>query len=159
MSRKRLINGTTKKDHKWDFLRNYFLLWKNSAIKRPFYGTTLLSFCNRVEHNFCYFCCVKFVAIILSTYFLALNFVPCNDAGNTKDNSQLVSAIDYDSNHGQDCELCSPFCQCHCCQVHTIDSSLVTFEPLQPTIQQKRFVHFNTLGKDLSISFFQPPRA
>jgi len=51
---------------------------------------------------------------------LALNVVPCSDATNSADDTQVVTVIDIDGDHDQDCELCSPFCQCHCCHVHTI---------------------------------------
>ncbi|WP_339141138.1 DUF6660 family protein [Croceitalea sp. MTPC5] len=101
---------------------------------------------------------MKFLAIILSVYFLALNFVPCSDAGNVSDDSQIASIVDFDGDHDQDCELCSPFCQCHCCHVHTIDFGIAQFAPLPLTIPQNSFAHFDSVGKDISLSLFQPPR-
>ncbi|WP_338150215.1 DUF6660 family protein [Eudoraea chungangensis] len=101
---------------------------------------------------------MKFVAIILSIYFLALNVVPCSDAGNVKDDTQITSVSDFDGDHDQDCELCSPFCNCHCCHVHTISFGLTTFEPLQPLIPQDNFNHFDSIGKDISLSPLQPPQ-
>ncbi|MEE1976253.1 DUF6660 family protein [Maribacter cobaltidurans] len=102
---------------------------------------------------------MKFLAIILSIYFLALNFVPCSDASAVEDGTQVVTVMDYDGEHGQDCELCSPFCQCHCCHSHTIDFRLAIFEPIQPVISLVNFAHFDSLGKDISLSLLQPPRA
>ena len=84
--------------------------------------------------------------------------MPCSDTAETKDDSQVVSLVDFDGEHDQDCELCSPFCQCHCCHVHTVDFGIVHFEPLQPPISQDNFKHFDSLGKDFLHSLFQPPQ-
>ena len=118
-----------------------------------------LPFCNTVAPKYFYLCIVKVVAIILSFYFLALNVVPCSDAANSADDTQVVTVIDIDGDHDQDCELCSPFCQCHCCHVHTINFGLAAFETLQPAIPQEFFVHFDDLGKDIPHSILQPPQA
>ncbi|WP_345740596.1 DUF6660 family protein [Maribacter luteus] len=101
---------------------------------------------------------MKLLAVILSIYFLALNVLPCSDTVNAADDTQEVSVIDFNGEHDQECELCSPFCQCHCCHVHTIDFGLAAFEPLQPSITQENFAHFDSLGKDISHSLLQPPR-
>ena len=117
-----------------------------------------LPFCNTVAPKYFYLCIVKVVAIILSFYFLALNVVPCSDSANNENVSQVVTVIDFDGEHNQDCELCSPFCQCHCCHVHTINFGLAAFQPLQPGIPQENFAHFDNLGKELPYSLFQPPQ-
>ncbi|WP_081415677.1 MULTISPECIES: DUF6660 family protein [Aquimarina] len=101
---------------------------------------------------------MKYFAFILSIYFLALNVVPCSDTGNITDDSQVVTMVDFDGDHDQDCELCSPFCQCHCCHVHTINFGLAVFKPLQPLISQDNFNHFDSVGKDISLSLLQPPQ-
>ena len=102
---------------------------------------------------------MKFITLILSIYFLTLNTVPCSDIDKSIDDSQVVSVVDYNGEHDEDCELCSPFCHCHCCHVHTINFGLVAFQPLQPAIPQEFFVHFDDLGKDIPHSLFQPPQA
>nr|WP_313792101.1 DUF6660 family protein [Muricauda sp. UBA7809] len=105
---------------------------------------------------------MKFLTIILSFYFLALNVVPCGDSGTAstaKDDAQVVSVMDYDGNHDQDCELCSPFCQCHCCHVHTIDFGIIAFTPLPNPISQENFSHFESVSDGVVSSVLQPPRA
>ena len=114
--------------------------------------------CNPVAQKSFYLCNVKLLAIILSIYCFALNIVPCSDVGNVTDDSQVVATMDFDGDHDQDCELCSPFCQCHCCHVHVISFGLATFEPLVPLIPQDNFNHFDSIGKDISLSLLQPPQ-
>jgi len=101
---------------------------------------------------------VKFLTIILSLYFLALNVVPCSDSAQANDDAQDVSVVDFDGDHDQDLELCSPFCQCHCCHVHTIDFGIVEFQLLQTEISNENFAHFDKLGKDFTHSLYQPPK-
>lgn len=84
--------------------------------------------------------------------------MPCNDTVEIEDDSQVVSVIDYDGEHDQDCELCSPFCHCHCCHVHTVDFGITSFEPYQNTISKKYFDHFDSRSKGISLSLFQPPQ-
>jgi hypothetical protein len=101
---------------------------------------------------------VKLLGIILSVYFLALNLVPCSDTGNSKDDTQVISVIDFDGDHDQDCELCSPFCQCHCCHVHTIDFGMVDFKPIPDPISQENFSHIDSLSEEITFSLVQPPK-
>ncbi|MGB3776452.1 MAG: DUF6660 family protein [Leeuwenhoekiella sp.] len=103
---------------------------------------------------------MKFIALILSFYALALNVLPCNDTSAIVDSSQTEVTIssNMDHDHGNEADLCPPFCSCHCCHVHTIDFDVNEFEPLQPVISHKNFVHFDSLGKEIPHSFLQPPR-
>ncbi|MEC7772142.1 MAG: DUF6660 family protein [Bacteroidota bacterium] len=101
---------------------------------------------------------MKVLTVILSFYFLALNIVPCGDSVQANGDSQVVSVVDFDGDHGQDGELCSPFCQCHCCHVHTIDFGILEFEPIQVDISNESFVHFDKHGKDFTPSLYQPPK-
>ena len=90
---------------------------------------------------------------------MALNVVPCNDVIVNEDDTQITSVVQDDGHSGQDSELCSPFCQCHCCHVHTIDFDIIAFKPLQPSVQLEYFSHFDSNGKDISLSLLQPPQA
>ena len=101
---------------------------------------------------------MKFLVVILSFYFLALNVVPCSDAEKINDDSQVVTVTDFDGDHDQDRELCSPFCQCRCCPVHTLDFGIASFNPFQDTILKENFSHFDSLGKDIRHSLLQPPK-
>ncbi|HEA23073.1 MAG TPA: hypothetical protein ENH87_19445 [Pricia antarctica] len=103
---------------------------------------------------------MKTIAVILSLYFLALNFIPCNDGDMLSNESNIESIIATGGNHDHGAtDLCSPFCNCHCCHVHTIESSIVAFEPIITMNFKKSFSHFDSLGKDNSRYFLQPPRA
>ena|SRR5690606_35879022 len=112
-----------------------------------------------------YFCNVKYIAFILSLYFLALNFTPCSDDVSTIScgnmNLETEAQIDSDtSGHcdGENEDLCSPFCQCHCCHVHVINLLTDYFEVFSPEVPASSFAHSDSLGKELPFSILQPPR-
>lgn len=71
--------------------------------------------------------------------------------------TEFSQTPDADHNHVNS-DLCSPFCHCHCCHVHTIDFGLYAFEPLQPIVVQLSTLHFDSRGKDFQNSLLQPPR-
>ena len=103
---------------------------------------------------------MKIFTVILSIYFLTLNFAPCSDTPPDRNDAQIEfsQATDADHEH-QSNDLCSPFCQCHCCHVHAIDFELMAFEPFQDPISNEVFAIFKENGKDFHSSLFQPPRA
>ncbi|WP_088340307.1 DUF6660 family protein [Robiginitalea sediminis] len=101
---------------------------------------------------------MKWASIILTVYFLCLNALPCNDARIVIEGDHTTFSIDLSADHSLACELCSPFCQCHCCHVHIIHFDIANFEPLQATISQDNFAHFERIGKDNTFSIFQPPQ-
>ena len=102
---------------------------------------------------------VKILAFILSIYILGLNFAPCEDSDvSAIDVTVEVSQIvDADQGHS-DLDFCSPFCQCHCCHVHTIHFNLSDIVLNSSTISTNLFLHFDSLGKDIPNSILQPPQ-
>jgi hypothetical protein len=102
---------------------------------------------------------VKFFAIILSFYFLALQVVPCNDDVTVVDDSQTISAVDFDGDHDQDCELCSPFCHCHCCHAHAI-SAFDFFAEMEHQLVDGKIIS-KELGifQEVSLRILQPPQS
>jgi len=106
---------------------------------------------------------MKFLTIILAVYFLGLNFVPCGDISfeDSKDCIEISQTADSptDADHEHDSEdECSPFCQCHCCHVHTIDIGSATVALIEPGIFKEDFAHNDSFGKDVFIALFEPPR-
>jgi hypothetical protein len=76
------------------------------------------------------------------------------------DDLDIANVIALGGNHDHGAtDLCSPFCNCQCCHIHTIESSIISFEPLLPMNFQENFAHFDSFGKDISHSLLQPPRA
>ncbi|MHA7944451.1 DUF6660 family protein [Formosa sp. 3Alg 14/1] len=102
---------------------------------------------------------MKFLAVILSIYILALNFAPCEDIASIDDDITTEITQQSDANHDHNAtDECSPFCQCHCCHIHATE-----FTPLQvtftvPDISTKIFLHFDSLGQDFNQTLLQPPR-
>ncbi|WP_420378712.1 DUF6660 family protein [Gilvibacter sp.] len=115
-------------------------------------------FCNFVAFLMFYICIVKVFTIILSIYFLALNVVPCSDTGDMDSDSQTVSVIEFDGDHDDDCELCSPFCNCLCCHVHTVDFGFAELEFPPIPMVGKIFTPRDKFNIEFSPSVFQPPR-
>lgn len=71
---------------------------------------------------------------------------------------QTTVSIDLSGDRSLPCELCSPFCQCHCCHVYTLHFEIAKFEPLQVTIPTDNFAHIDSRGTDITFSLFQPPQ-
>ncbi len=102
---------------------------------------------------------MKFLAFILSIYILALNFTPCEDS-NVMDNDieiEISQKTDIDHSHNV-LDLCSPFCQCHCCHIHATSFNLGDSDEASRKISTKIYLHFDSLGKDIIHSILQPPR-
>lgn len=101
---------------------------------------------------------MKYFALILSFYFLGLNFVPCEDAGELSGKDPLVQEINQDlKNTPNDTDDCSPFCQCHCCHVHVTKldfTSSKTIEAISTLIIQKG----KNSGQEIPNFHFQPPK-
>ena len=102
---------------------------------------------------------MKIFTLILSIYLLGLNFAPCNDTIVDNDDIETVysQATDSDHNHNSS-DLCSPFCQCHCCHMHTIDFGVTAYETFQQSISKEVFAFFQKPGKDFYLSILQPPK-
>ena len=102
---------------------------------------------------------MKFIAFILSIYILALNFAPCED--NAINDNDVKVEISKNGDIGEShnvLDLCSPFCQCHCCHIHATYFNLDAFTTASENISTNIFLHFDSLGKDISNSILQPPR-
>ncbi len=102
---------------------------------------------------------MKIIAFILSIYILALNFTPCEDNNAINDDIkvELSQNTDFDHNHNA-LDLCSPFCQCHCCQISIAYFNIEDITLVSNPISNKLFSHFDSLGEEISNSILQPPR-
>ncbi|WP_373422834.1 DUF6660 family protein [Halomarinibacterium sedimenti] len=100
---------------------------------------------------------MKFLSFILSIYFLALNFSPCEDLSVVSD--ELKTEISQNTNDGHlDFDLCSPFCQCHCCHIHVTHFKVVEYNLSSSLISTKVFHYFEGMESNFSSSLFQPPQ-
>jgi hypothetical protein len=102
---------------------------------------------------------MKFLAFILSIYIFALNLAPCEDTVmvDNEVKTEISQAADNDHQH-QDSDLCSPFCNCHCCHIHATHFSIVDFILENNDISTEVFCHFTGLEKDFNSSILQPPQ-
>jgi hypothetical protein len=104
-----------------------------------------------------YFCQMKLLCYVLSFYIFSLVAIPCHDDANIL----LTQNIEKSTTHNQDkqnCDTCSPFCICNCCQTNTIVAlySIITANETVPSI----FISFYNEApiKDISLSIWQPPK-
>ncbi len=100
---------------------------------------------------------MKFTAVILSIYIMALTTMPCTDNHTSDEISSTFELSELDHIHSSDIDLCSPFCFCNCCQTL---SQLTIYKSFQ----------IYRIGFNLSIpvsvqneieyiiSFWQPPK-
>lgn len=102
---------------------------------------------------------MKFLAILLSFYFLGLVFIPCEDAPAemSVDHAELHQ-IDDSTHSASAADECSPLCQCHCCHVHIAGFEGTNLELTSFEISTSVPDHYYDLGDDLPKFFFQPPR-
>ncbi|GAA4275506.1 DUF6660 family protein [Aquimarina mytili] len=102
---------------------------------------------------------MKFLTVLFSLYFFALNFVPCEDAHTSMDDVQVEVCQNLDicdDHNGSD--HCSPFCQCHCCHVHVINFDIVQFETQLAYIPTKIFSPNEGISEDIVDPILQPPQ-
>ncbi|MCF6280129.1 MAG: hypothetical protein L3J14_07260 [Flavobacteriaceae bacterium] len=100
---------------------------------------------------------MKLIAFILSLYILALNFTICTDI---EDSNMLKTEItqSQDHEHNTSKDLCSPFCYCQCCQVLATNPLSFDFKLDINRVSNQTFLHFDSLGKEITFTILQPPR-
>jgi len=114
---------------------------------------------NSITLNYLYICLMKFLAFLLSVYILALNFVPCEDNNATDKDIKTELSQNIDVNHSHNgLDLCSPFCHCHCCHIHITYFNSSESDLVSNYISTEVFLHFDSLGEEISNPILQPPR-
>ncbi len=65
---------------------------------------------------------MKLISVILAVLMLYLSGMPCDDI-EVVDNDGVVTYSPTQHDHNGDssgCDICSPFCICHCCHTHIV---------------------------------------
>jgi hypothetical protein len=103
---------------------------------------------------------MKFLAIILSVYFLGLNFVPCEDTPMEmeKVETEISEVITLNKVTAGSVDDCSPFCQCHCCHIHVARFDGTYYPLLEPEISTSILLTGGIIGQEFPDDHFQPPR-
>lgn len=102
---------------------------------------------------------MKFLAFILSIYLLVLNFTICEDKVVADSDVKIEISQDLDSKYGHsDLDLCSPFCQCQCCQIYTTFIGIPKFDAASATHSTEVVYYFDKLEDDITFSILRPPR-
>ncbi|GAA3788890.1 hypothetical protein GCM10022271_21780 [Corallibacter vietnamensis] len=102
---------------------------------------------------------MRILAFILSTYILALNFAPCEDSVLVDDiKTEISQHADLDHEHNDVSDMCSPFCQCHCCHIHVTNTAKTSYVLITNNIPRHLLLHHKGVEKDFKVSILQPPR-
>ncbi|MFN4764532.1 DUF6660 family protein [Gillisia sp. Q332] len=106
---------------------------------------------------------MNIIALILSFYFLGLNFIPCDDTVESNDQDTISVNLTFnqdnqDQQHDDKSDGCPPFCQCHCCHVHVVNFHPGNFEVLDLEIPNLIVQKAENPGIEILDSHFQPPR-
>ncbi len=102
---------------------------------------------------------MKFLTALLAIYFLSLNLYPCGDAHTYSDDNEIENSFNHNTEHDDSClDLCSPFCHCHCCHMHSSELVLHNYSIIIPLHSKPIFGHFERMDEGASFKLFQPPR-
>jgi hypothetical protein len=115
---------------------------------------------------------LKIISIILSLYVILLAFMPCEDelgSAFSQDQSNLATSqqdathhdiVQHEKHlHGDASEdLCTPFCQCHCCHTHITFFDTGWYLENLPFTNQKSIPYVEQAALSLPFSMCQPPR-
>ena len=100
---------------------------------------------------------MKFFAFIFSIYIFGLNLAPCDDYDSVDNEVKTEISKAVGDDH-QDSDLCSPFCNCHCCHVYATHLIIVEFTIASTYISTEVFYHFDGLEKGFNPTILQPPQ-
>ncbi len=99
-------------------------------------------------------------AFILCIYIAALSIVPCTDGMSQTSHSSNteLSKAEYDHNHSDHHDSCTPFCVCACC------GTMITMPTLQAVVQSRVVISTDCLFQytfdysfDYSEGVWHPP--
>lgn len=105
---------------------------------------------------------MKWIALLLSIYLMALSNMPCADM---EVDSAMHKTAQFSSeashSHDKDNDLCSPFCACNCCgaQVLTYQTSETIEFPVAFSMISKVVPNYNSVfTSNFYGSIWQPPQ-
>ncbi|MFA0965045.1 DUF6660 family protein [Roseivirga sp. BDSF3-8] len=107
---------------------------------------------------------LKYIALILSLYFLALAVVPCADGEETQQvlvsGEAMLDASDHeghDHSHAED--FCTPMCGCQCCHTNVTLSFFFFTEEATPRSGKKASFYIEKRTSQHQTPLLNPPQA
>lgn len=95
---------------------------------------------------------------IFAFYLLGITIVPCADAiAQTSDSLEHLVELP-DDHHEEHNDLCSPFCQCQCCQIHIQLHPDIAINLTYSQISTIIVSHHSGISSDYSLGILDPPR-
>ena len=101
---------------------------------------------------------MKVTSAILAIFFFGIILFPCADevAGDTYGTE--VNFHSGDQDHQADADLCTPFCQCNCCQTLVANGQSYYNEIISFQGKDHQTYYIDDLGKDIPDPFLHPPQ-
>ncbi|WP_223705654.1 DUF6660 family protein [Flavobacterium potami] len=105
---------------------------------------------------------MKWIAIFLSVYLMALSNMPCADMEvNSAMHKTAQFASEDNHSHDKENDLCSPFCACNCCGIQVLSyQTPITFEfsKADPLILSPLPSYNSVFVSNFYGSIWQPPQ-
>lgn len=83
--------------------------------------------------------------------------MPCADATTNFEDDDLI--VEQHNSHEASVDLCSPFCQCHCCHNHIMISNDLVFEQAMAMTINAAFIYLNKETSQFTTKYIPPPQA
>ncbi|WP_374163800.1 DUF6660 family protein [Arcticibacter sp. MXS-1] len=103
---------------------------------------------------------MKYICFILVLLITALSVIPCSDKPfSVEEKLSVTSKTEKADQHQAEHEdLCSPFCQCSCCNTSTLVSAPISLAVLLNLVQHKHSGILPEKVLNSAASIWQPPQ-
>lgn len=101
---------------------------------------------------------MRFLAIILSVYVLALSCFSCADEIIVHTQTASIENHHDNSKEHSDEEMCPPFCNCACCKISVEINVIASLISSIKNIKIQPQVHFTPAIVDIQYAIWQPPQ-
>ena len=102
---------------------------------------------------------MKVISALLTILFLILLLFPFSDEviGEVC-GTEVHFHAQAEQDNQSEADLCSPFCQCQCCQTHVAKHQIIGVGSIAIHFSKAIINYTDDLGKDIPDSFLQPPQ-
>jgi len=100
----------------------------------------------------------KIIAGLLAFYMLALIFVPCQDACDSREHQSITTIQSAQEHHEAENDICSPFCTCNCCASYVLVASVATISTFISSDDNSFPSYATPFYSAVAADHWQPPK-